>query len=65
MKIIFMSPIHAVGIFFYNRNNESRKFVVLLLENISVNHKKLYLLVAWLKENEFEPSKLNWKVMKI
>lgn len=65
MKIIFMPPIYAIGIFSHNRNNESRKFVILLLENISVNHKKLYLLVAWLKENEFEPSKLNWKVLKI
>lgn len=59
MKIIFISPIHAIGIFYTTGNNESRKFVILLLENISENHKKLYLLVAWLKENEFEPSKLN------
>lgn len=59
MKIIFISPIHAIGIFSITGNNESRKFVILLLENISKNHKKLYLLVAWLKENELEPSKLN------
>lgn len=57
MKIL--SPIHAIGIFSTTGNIESRKFVILLLENISENHKKFYLLVAWLKENEFEPSKLN------